>query len=119
VNKLISKISDFVLIPLIPTVLSMRSLNMVYDFFESENINKGKIHPFFSMADMRKGIHKNIIDENIKRFNIKTVIPYSSEIEKMGIHLKAVNDFSNSKNIKEIYERFKDEILLLCKKINE
>lgn len=119
VNKLICKISDVILIPLIPTVLSMRSLDMVYEFFENEKIDKIKIAPFFSMADMRKGIHKNIIEENIKNFPIKTIIPYSSEIEKMGVYLKAVNDFSHSKNIKDIYERFKDEVLLLCKKISE
>lgn len=116
VNRLISKISDIILVPVIPTYLSMRSLKMQREFLKESGVEENKIMPFFSMADRRKKLHRQVIEENINEFKIKSVIPYSAEIEKMGEMLAPVPSFSKEKNIIKTYENFKNEILTCLQK---
>ena len=111
INRLISKISDMILVPVIPTYLSLRTLEMLKDFLFYSGVDKDRIFPFFSMADKRKKLHRQIIDEMCQDFQIKSVIPYSAEIEKMGDALAPAPHFSKDKNITEIYYKFRDEIL--------
>ncbi|MBZ4672737.1 MAG: ATPase involved in chromosome partitioning [Deferribacteraceae bacterium] len=115
VNSLIIEISDIILVPTIPTILSIRSLKMLKDFFESKKISTNKIYPFFSMADIRKNIHKEILEKYLNKLRIKTIIPYSSEIEKIGNYLEPTNVYSKNSNIKNIYINFKDEVVKICK----
>ncbi len=110
-NKLISKISDTILVPVIPTYLSLRTLDKLKFFMDSIGVNNEKIFPFFSMADRRKKLHRQIIEEKIGEFEIKTVIPYSAEIEKMGETLLPVPLFSKNKRLIEIYHNLKQEII--------
>mgnify|MGYP001554457303 CR=1 FL=1 len=79
--------SDYILVPLIPTTLSIRTFEQLMDFFKKKNYPKEKIIPFFSMVDRRKNMHKEFI-ENAKKQKAKflnTYIPFSSSVEKMGI----------------------------------
>lgn len=110
INRLISKISDMILVPVIPTYLSLRTLDMLKDFLFSSGVDEDRIFPFFSMADKRKKLHRQIIDEKSQDFQIKSIIPYSAEIEKMGEILAPISHFSKDKNITKIYAKFKDEI---------
>ncbi|MBZ4644510.1 MAG: chromosome partitioning protein [Deferribacteres bacterium] len=119
INSLIAEISDIVLVPVIPTVLSVRSLKMLKNFFGMENINTNKIYPFFSMADLRKNIHKEILEKYSEKLRIKSIIPYSSEIEKMGVYLQPTGVYGRSSYIRDIYEKFADEVVEICKIIKK
>jgi chromosome partitioning protein len=80
--------SDYILMPMIPTVLSIRSYTMVVKFFEKHELRPERILAFFTMVDMRKDIHRDTIQEftaHDKNF-LKAYIPYASVIEKMGLH---------------------------------
>ena len=84
--------ADFLLVPLIPTTLSVRTYEQITGFFDEKELSKKHIIPFFSMVDIRKKMHREIMDElnsKIKKICIKT-IPYLSEIEKMGVYRKPV-----------------------------
>lgn len=116
INRLISKISDAILVPVIPTYLSLRTLEMLKEFLSESGVEESKIYPFFSMADRRKKLHRQVIDDNIDNFQFKSVIPYSAEIEKMGEMLGPVTSFSKDKTIMEMYENFKNEILTCLRK---
>lgn len=80
--------SDMVLAPVVPTTLSVRTYEQMQEFCSQNKIDKKKIYPFFSMYEMRKSLHNEIIEEFTKahKETIEVVIPYKSEVEKMGLY---------------------------------
>lgn len=86
--------SDFVLTPVIPTTLSQRTLHKLQDFIEKKKF-KTQIVPFFSMVEARKKMHRETM-ENLVSGNIQflsSFIPYSSDVEKMGVYRQPLNAF--------------------------
>ncbi|ANT64857.1 MULTISPECIES: ParA family protein [Prosthecochloris] len=83
----IFKAADIVLVPLIPTTLSLRTYQQLVDFFRESGTDTSKIRAFFTMVEKRKAMHRDIIREyrNTDGF-LASTIPYSSEVEKMGIY---------------------------------
>ncbi|NTU97811.1 MAG: ParA family protein [Chlorobiaceae bacterium] len=79
--------SDIILVPVIPTTLSIRTYNQLTGFFESNGLESSKILAFFSMVEMKKKMHRDIVTElqGTPGF-LRSMIPYSSDIEKMGIY---------------------------------
>ena len=55
--------ADLLLVPLIPTTLSVRTLDQLTDFVSGFNGHKPDILAFFSMIDRRKRLHKQIAAE--------------------------------------------------------
>lgn len=92
---------DYILVPTIPTPLSLRSYEQIITFFkQDDDLQKSSVIPFFSMVEIRKSVHQNMIKELTGKIpNLCTsFIPYLAEVEKMGIYRKPVADFSpNSK----------------------
>jgi chromosome partitioning protein len=79
--------SDVVLVPVVPTTLSVRTYLQLLDFFRKEGMDTSRILAFFSMVEQRKTMQRDIIAEyrNDPGF-LSPFIPYNSEIEKMGIY---------------------------------
>ena len=88
--------SDLILVPVIPTTLSYRTFEKLLDFFKKNKMSTKKIVPFFSMVEIRKNMHKDCIDALKKQYPafLNNAIPYSSVVEKMGIHREPVERFS-------------------------
>ena len=84
--------SDIILVPMIPTTLSIRTYVQLKEFFETNNLDSSKIRAFFTMVEKRKKMHHDIIHEfrNTPGFLSQT-IPYNSEVEKMGIYRAPLN----------------------------
>lgn len=77
--------SDFIIVPNIPTTLSIRSYETVLEYFKTNNLDDNKLKSFFSMVDHRKNMHNEILGENYKSKSFfKNYIPYLSDVEKMG-----------------------------------
>ncbi len=87
--------ADLLLIPFIPTTLSMLSFSKLLDFFKASGINKKKLYVLFSMVEKRKNLHKEMMHhfQGRKRILHRT-IPYLADIEKMGIYRQPVPAFS-------------------------
>ena len=88
--------ADAMLIPTIPTTLSLRTYEQVLRFFKQHQLDTVKLLPFFSMVDRRKQLHRDIVDQTddlLKDF-LTAQIPYNSEVERMGIHRAPVGDFA-------------------------
>lgn len=79
--------SDLILLPLIPTILSMETKKSVYSFFRNRGFDETLILPFFSMVDRRKKLHRVIVENNLSEDPriLRSLIPFSSTIEKMGV----------------------------------
>jgi cellulose biosynthesis protein BcsQ len=88
--------ADIVLMPVIPTTLSIRTYNMVKDYFKEKEIDIKKMICFFTMVDLRKNLHNDIMEElhRDRRF-FKNYIPYLSDVEKMGVHKAPIMEFAN------------------------
>ena len=80
--------ADLLLVPLIPTTLSVRTLDQLTDFIAGFDRRRPKILAFFSMLDRRKRLHREIAEElPAKRDDVAAVaIPALSAIELMSVH---------------------------------
>ena len=93
--------ADYFIVPIIPSTLSIRTYHQVVDYFNKNNLDTKRILPFFSMVDIRKSMHKETMETYFKEESniLKTIIKYSSDIEKMGIELAPLPAFApNSKS---------------------
>ena len=89
--------ADYVLMPNIPSTLSMRSYEAVRQHFRDNNVDESKIRGFFSMVDHRKNMHHEILNEHHRdKSFFKNYIPYLSDVEKMGVKLAPVATYANS-----------------------
>lgn len=80
--------ADCILLPTIPTWLSIRALAQLQGHFDAEKLDRRKLRPFYSMADRRRSLHSELLDQPPKpmRNSFKTVLPYASTVEMMGAH---------------------------------
>lgn len=87
--------SDAVLMPVIPTTLSLRTYEQVKHYFEDKDADLSKLMCFFTMVDIRKKLHNDIMLQlyKDKRF-FEHYIPNLSDIEKMGIRRAPVEVFA-------------------------
>ncbi|MBN1995239.1 MAG: AAA family ATPase [Anaerolineae bacterium] len=87
---------DYVFVPLIPTTLSVRTHAQLLAFCKKHHYNPRKIHPFFSMVDRRKKLHRELMASMSEEFQgvLQNPIPYSSVIERMGLAREPVAVFA-------------------------
>jgi len=91
---------DYILVPTVPTPLCLRTYEQIISFLEDEELNTSAVIPFFSMVEVRKSVHQNMMKELTSKMpNLcSSVIPFMADIEKMGIYRKPLADFvPNSK----------------------
>lgn len=103
--------ADIVLMPVIPTTLSIRTYHMVKDYFKEKEIDIKKMMCFFTMADLRKNLHNDIMQElyKDKRF-FSNYIPYLSDVEKMGIYKAPIMEFANYSYAAQCYRELWTEL---------
>jgi cellulose biosynthesis protein BcsQ len=79
--------ADYVLVPMVPSTLSIRAYEQLQTFCAKKNYDQQKILTFFSMVEKRKKLHRDIMDGILKQHSqmLHSVIPYVSEVEKMGL----------------------------------
>ena len=79
--------ADAVIVPLLPTPLSVRMLSQLRDFVAANAWGDIKLLPFFSMVDRRKSLHLDVIASTREQFPgvLATEVPYWSEIERMSL----------------------------------
>jgi len=89
--------SDAVLMPVIPTTLSVRTYELVENYFEDKEIDISKLMCFFTMVDIRKNMHKDIMQHLYKDMRFfEHYIPGLSDIEKMGVRNAPLEVFAPS-----------------------
>ncbi|MEA2114678.1 MAG: AAA family ATPase [Thermodesulfobacteriota bacterium] len=86
--------ADILLIPFIPTTLSLLSFSKLLNFFKKTGIDRKKLFVVFSMVEKRKNIHRDMMHRFKGRKRIlKMSIPYLAEVEKMGIYRQPLPAF--------------------------
>jgi len=78
--------ADLILVPTIPTVLSLRTLSRLVEHLGHRG--KGtKVTAFLSMVDRRKALHRHICEWVMQypEFFLSAQVPYASVIEQMSV----------------------------------
>jgi cellulose biosynthesis protein BcsQ len=77
--------ADFLLVPVIPTTLSFRTLHQLSEFLAGQE-SRPALLPYFSMVDGRKRLHRDVMEALRSEWPdmLTTVVPNASVIERMG-----------------------------------
>jgi cellulose biosynthesis protein BcsQ len=88
--------ADLLLVPLIPTTLSVRTLDQITEFVASMDGHRPALLAFFSMVDRRKRLHLEISGKlPAERADVaETAIPALSLIERMSVQRAPVTAFA-------------------------
>ncbi|MCG8516554.1 ParA family protein [Marinobacter sp. CA1] len=78
--------ADQVFVPTIPTWLSANSWQQLHDFMKEKKLKPAKLHPFLSLVDRRKNLHRQALEGDVFELKrkMRAYIPYASDIERMG-----------------------------------
>ncbi len=108
--------AEALLIPLIPTTLSLRTLDQIRKYFRKERPKNLEELPFFTMVDRRKRLHKEICAAYAdgREGFLKTVIPYASAVERMGVERAPLPSFDRrsvaARAYRALWEEVKDRL---------
>ena len=108
--------AEYLLVPIIPTTLSVRTYTQLRSFLKKKNFKLANLFAFFSMVDRRKNMHNELIKSVSKKYSgiFKTNIPYLSIIEKMGIERQPVLAYAPNSIAAVAYEALWSEIREAC-----
>ncbi len=112
--------ADVLLVPLIPTTLSVRTLDQLTDFVSGFNGHRPDILAFFSMIDRRKRLHTQIAsDLPAQREDFAAaVIPAASVIEQMSVHRAPLPAFAPrsqaARQYRDLWQQARDQAGLVA-----
>ena len=112
-SEAIFEASDLLLSPIIPTTLSLRTLEQLKKYIKDNNLKHIRLLPFFSVADRRKKMHRDIIESLAQQHPdiLESIIPYASDIERMGWERMPLGGFSNKSRSVDAYQSLWKEII--------
>ncbi len=112
VSENIFRAADGLLVPTIPTTLSIRTYQQLLDFLQGHKVRGVDLMPFFSMVDRRKRMHLEIMAQMPQQHpeSLATAIPYASDVERMGIHRAPVGSYAPNSPAARAYEALWAEV---------
>jgi chromosome partitioning protein len=104
--------SDALIVPLLPTPLSVRMLTQLKDFIAVNEWPDLALLPFFSMVDSRKSLHHEVIASTRAQFPemLSTAVPYWSEIERMTLRRAPLPAYAPLSAASQIYDSLWSEV---------
>lgn len=111
-SEAVLKAADYLLVPVIPTTLSLRTLEQLKEFIEDQTLDQFTMLPFFSMVDRRKKVHRDSLSAFSEQYPeiLNTVIPYASDIERMGVERMPVAGFVKNSSSTQAYAALWQEV---------
>lgn len=112
VTESVFRAADVLLVPTIPTPLSLRTLLQLLRSLETVRTKRLGVYPFFCMVDRRKALHRSTaeLSQEIPVPFLKSQIPYSSLVEQMGAHRAPLHTFARRSPPALAYEELWKEI---------
>jgi len=104
--------ADVLLVPTIPTTLSVRTLTQLHRHLESRTSRRPQMLPFFCMVDRRKALHRQMVAAaaDLGMPMMETEIPYSSVVEQMGVRRAPLATFAAGTKAARAFDRLWSEI---------
>jgi cellulose biosynthesis protein BcsQ len=112
VSENVMHASDALVVPLLPSPLSVRTLEQLFDFIAARNWSDLRVLPFFSMVDRRRALHRELIAELRGRFPqiLETEVPYGSAFERMAARRAPVESYAPAHAASGVYRALWSEI---------
>jgi chromosome partitioning protein len=112
VSENVMHAADVLLVPLIPTTLSVRTLDQLTEFVAGFHGRQPQIRAFFSMVDRRKRLHQDITAKlSAERPGVAaTPIPALSLIERMSVERAPVTAFAPRSQAARAFRALWDEL---------
>ena len=87
--------ADALLVPVIPTTLSARTLGQLAGFLDDQAVAPALL-PHFTMVDRRKKLHREQLESLVAAWPmfLATAIPAASAVERMGVERAPVATFA-------------------------
>jgi chromosome partitioning protein len=104
--------ADLLLVPLIPTTLSLHTLDQLSEFLAGLAGRRPRVLAFFSMVDRRKRLHREIVQRlPTQRSDIAAAaIPALSVVEQMAVHRAPLPAFAPRSPAAERYQQLWAEL---------
>ena len=111
-SESIFRVADALLVPTIPTTLSLRALAQLDRHLARKGPAGLLVWPFFSQVDRRKALHRETLAQRGGHpFPVlHATIPYSSQVERMGLVRSPVVEFSPRSAPARSYLALQEEI---------
>jgi cellulose biosynthesis protein BcsQ len=112
VSESIFSVADALLIPTMPTTLSLHTLDQIVRFFRKNELGHVKLLPFYSMVDGRKSLHRETVSDSssLACRMLLTCIPYAADVERMGVRRAPLTSYSRSSGAAHAFQDLWDEI---------
>ncbi len=111
-SEAVFETADILLSPIIPTTLSLRTLEQLKKYLKDNQLKQLKLLLFFSMVDKRKKMHREIMHSLAQQHAelLHSMIPYASDIERMGWERMPLTAFQNTGRSVKAYQNLWEEI---------
>jgi cellulose biosynthesis protein BcsQ len=112
VSENVFRSADLLLNPLVPTTLSVRTLDQLVDFLRESGLDTVRLLNFFSMVDRRRKMQRELMSSLARHRTdiLTTVVPYSSVVERMGLERRPVPVFAPSSSVAVAYRKLWAEL---------
>jgi chromosome partitioning protein len=114
VSENVMDVADLLVVPLIPTTLSLRSFEQVTEFIAGLGARRPAVLAFFSMVDRRKRLHRDTVAEDRPGI-AKVSIPAVSLVEQMAVHRAPVPVFAPRSPLARAYRELWVEAAAQCR----
>jgi len=104
--------ADVLLVPLIPSPLSLRTFDQLHQFVTTEVKDPPRILVFFSMVDGRKRLHREVIEELSASHAgvLSSAVPAATDIERMSLHRRVLAQTAPRSRAGQAYEALWTEL---------
>jgi cellulose biosynthesis protein BcsQ len=112
VSESVMHAADIIVVPLVPSPLSVRTLERLLEFAAVKGWSDLKILPFFSMVDRRRRLHCETVEQLRQRFPmiLETEVAYASDFEKITLRRAPVEAYAPGSHAAATYRQLWREI---------
>ena len=112
VSESVFEAASVLLVPLIPATLSSRTFEQLEEVATATKRGVPQMLAFFSMVDRRKRLHRELMEDFAAQHPtaLRTAIPASSDVERMGQQRTAVALFAPRSRAARAYEALWREV---------
>jgi cellulose biosynthesis protein BcsQ len=111
VSENIMHAADAILIPTLPSPLSLRMLEQLSEFIAERRWHDLKLLPFFSMVDRRRSLHRDSMAEIRERFPmLETEVPYLTDIERVSVRRAPLPSYAPKNQGTLVYRALWEEV---------
>jgi chromosome partitioning protein len=104
--------ADTLLVPTLPSILSLRTLKMLIDFRKEKKLKELHLLAFLTMVDRRKKLHNDVLDSRprMRPWMLDSFVPYVSELEQIAERREPVFAFAPAGRAAEAYTQLWSEM---------